>query len=60
MGNGHCSYTEYLTHFSLWAVLKAPLLIGRFYFLNVAVCMCMCDCCCGKQAQYTETHLYPI
>eukprot|EP01031_Cornospumella_fuschlensis_P033813 gene33813-40913_t len=29
VGNGHCSNTEYMTHFSLWAVLKAPLLIGN-------------------------------
>eukprot|EP01039_Chlorochromonas_danica_P008549 gene8549-9422_t len=29
IGNGGCSQDEYLTHFSLWAVLKAPLIIGN-------------------------------
>lgn len=29
IGNGHCSTDEYKTHFSLWAVLKAPLIIGN-------------------------------
>jgi len=28
IGNGGMSYTEYVTHFSLWAAAKAPLLIG--------------------------------
>ena len=28
VGNGHMSYVEYKTHFSLWAISKAPLLIG--------------------------------
>ena len=28
IGNGHMSDTEYVTHFSLWSISKAPLLIG--------------------------------
>ena len=28
VGNGHMTYIEYQTHFSLWAISKAPLLIG--------------------------------
>jgi len=28
VGNGHMTYDEYVAHFSLWALLKAPLLIG--------------------------------
>ena len=28
VGNGRMSYVEYRTHFSLWAISKAPLLIG--------------------------------
>eukprot|EP01041_Mallomonas_annulata_P003021 gene3021-5920_t len=28
VGNGGCTYEEYKSHFSLWAILKAPLLIG--------------------------------
>ena len=28
VGNGGMSYIEYKTHFSLWAISKAPLLIG--------------------------------
>ena len=28
VGNGHMSSTEYETHFSLWSLMKAPLLIG--------------------------------
>lgn len=29
VGNGGCSEEEYRTHFSLWAMLKAPLIIGN-------------------------------
>lgn len=29
VGNGGMSYDEYITHFSLWCLLKAPLLIGN-------------------------------
>ena len=29
VGNGGCSMVEYQTHFSLWAMLKAPLIIGN-------------------------------
>jgi len=29
IGNGGCSDDEYRTHFSLWAMLKAPLIIGN-------------------------------
>ncbi len=29
VGNGACSDEEYITHFSLWAMLKAPLIIGN-------------------------------
>lgn len=29
VGNGHCTATEYRSHFSLWAMLKSPLLIGN-------------------------------
>lgn len=29
VGNGHCSYDEYKSHFSLWAMLKSPLIIGN-------------------------------
>ena len=29
VGNGGCSYEEYKTHFSVWAMLKAPLIIGN-------------------------------
>jgi hypothetical protein len=28
VGNGHMSDAEYVTHFSLWSISKAPLLIG--------------------------------
>jgi alpha-galactosidase len=28
VGNGHMSDTEYRTHFSMWALLNAPLLVG--------------------------------
>jgi len=28
VGNGHMSDAEYVAHFSLWAIIKAPLLIG--------------------------------
>jgi alpha-galactosidase len=29
VGNGGMTYNEYLTHFSAWAVLKSPLLLGN-------------------------------
>jgi alpha-galactosidase len=29
VGNGGCSFEEYKTHFSLWAMLKSPLIIGN-------------------------------
>ena len=29
IGNGGCSFEEYKTHFSLWAMLKSPLIIGN-------------------------------
>ncbi|CAM9340519.1 unnamed protein product [Ectocarpus fasciculatus] len=29
IGNGGCSFEEYKSHFSLWAMLKAPLIIGN-------------------------------
>jgi len=29
VGNGGCSVIEYETHFSMWAMLKAPLIIGN-------------------------------
>lgn len=29
IGNGQCSEDEYRTHFALWAMLKAPLIIGN-------------------------------
>lgn len=29
VGNGGCSLTEYQYHFSLWAMLKAPMIIGN-------------------------------
>ena len=29
VGNGGCTFEEYKTHFSLWAMLKSPLLIGN-------------------------------
>ena len=29
VGNGKCSIDEYKTHFSLWAMLKSPLIIGN-------------------------------
>ena len=29
VGNGGCSNEEYRTHFSLWAMLKAPMIIGN-------------------------------
>jgi len=29
VGNGGCTDTEYRTHFSLWAMLKSPLIIGN-------------------------------
>eukprot|EP01040_Poterioochromonas_malhamensis_P013288 gene13288-14596_t len=29
IGNGRCSTEEYKTHFSLWSILKAPLIIGN-------------------------------
>ena len=29
VGNGGCTDIEYQTHFSLWAMLKAPLIIGN-------------------------------
>lgn len=29
VGNGKCSFEEYKTHFSMWAMLKAPLIIGN-------------------------------
>jgi hypothetical protein len=28
IGNGHMTDTEYVTHFSLWSICKAPLIIG--------------------------------
>jgi len=28
VGNGGMSYNEYVTHFSLWAMVKAPLIVG--------------------------------
>ena len=28
VGNGGCTYDEYVAHFSLWSLLKSPLLIG--------------------------------
>lgn len=28
VGNGGMTYTEYVSHFSLWAISKAPLIIG--------------------------------
>jgi hypothetical protein len=29
VGNGACSFDEYKAHFSMWAMLKAPLIIGN-------------------------------
>jgi alpha-galactosidase len=29
VGNGHMTFTEYVTHFSLWAILNAPLIAGN-------------------------------
>jgi hypothetical protein len=29
IGNGGCSFEEYKSHFSLWAMLKAPLIVGN-------------------------------
>lgn len=29
VGNGHCNNDEYRTHYSLWALLKAPFIIGN-------------------------------
>lgn len=29
VGNGGCSFEEYKSHFSLWAMLKAPLIVGN-------------------------------
>lgn len=29
VGNGKCTDTEYQSHFSIWAILKAPLIIGN-------------------------------
>lgn len=29
VGNGGCSFEEYKTHFSFWAMLKAPLIVGN-------------------------------
>jgi hypothetical protein len=29
IGNGGCSYDEYVSHFSLWSILKAPLIVGN-------------------------------
>lgn len=29
VGNGKCSYEEYKSHFSMWAMLKSPLIIGN-------------------------------
>lgn len=29
IGNGRCSVDEYRTHFNLWSILKAPLIIGN-------------------------------
>jgi alpha-galactosidase len=29
VGNGGCSFEEYKSHFSLWAMLKSPLIIGN-------------------------------
>ncbi|KAG8874254.1 hypothetical protein FRB97_006051 [Tulasnella sp. 331] len=28
VGNGNMTYDEYVTHFSLWAILKSPLILG--------------------------------
>lgn len=28
VGNGGCSYEEYKSHFSLWSIIKAPLILG--------------------------------
>jgi len=29
VGNGGQSYDEYVTHFSLWAIVKSPLILGH-------------------------------
>lgn len=29
IGNGGCSFDEYKSHFSMWAMLKAPLIVGN-------------------------------
>ena len=29
VGNGHMTFTEYVAHFSLWAILNAPLIAGN-------------------------------
>ena len=29
VGNGKCSVEEYQTHFSLWAILKSPMIVGN-------------------------------
>lgn len=29
VGNGGCTDTEYISHFSLWAIMKSPLIIGN-------------------------------
>ena len=29
VGNGHCTLAEYRSHFSLWSILKSPLILGN-------------------------------
>jgi alpha-galactosidase len=29
VGNGGMTYDEYVTHFSMWALLKSPLILGN-------------------------------
>jgi hypothetical protein len=29
VGNGGMTYDEYVTHFSMWAILKSPLILGN-------------------------------
>lgn len=37
-GNGELSYEEAKTHFTAWALLKSPLLIGTDVSLFLPVC----------------------
>ena len=61
--------TEWQTHFSAWAIVSAPLILGmdlRDQEVCVYVCVCVCVCVCvrvsgrGEENQPFFAHAVPV